>query len=51
MQKHPGAINTGIKELDGTLSVLLGTTILVGGFLGCFLDNIIPGTEYYINTG
>lgn len=45
MQKHPGAINTGIKELDGTLSVLLGTTILVGGFLGCFLDNIIPGKE------
>lgn len=45
MQKHPGAINTGIQELDGTLSVLLGTTILVGGFLGCFLDNIIPGTK------
>lgn len=45
MQKNPGAIDTGIKELDGTLSVLLGTTILVGGFLGCFLDHVIPGMD------
>lgn len=67
MQEHPGAINTGIKELDGmktavshyltqirrfkkkrfsgTLSVLLGTTILVGGCLGCLLDNVIPGSR------
>lgn len=43
MQENPGAINTGNDELDGTLSVLLGTTILVGGCIGCFLDNIIPG--------
>lgn len=46
MQKHPGVINTGIAELDSTLSVLLSTTILVGGFLGCFLDNFIPGFLY-----
>lgn len=44
MQQHPGAINTGNETVDSTLTVLLGTTILVGGFLGCFLDNIIPGT-------
>ncbi|XP_054725358.1 solute carrier family 23 member 2 [Anastrepha obliqua] len=44
MQEHPGVINTGNETLDSTLSVLLGTTILVGGLLGCFLDNIIPGT-------
>lgn len=43
MQEHPGAINTGVKELDSTLSVLLSTTILVGGILGCLLDNLIPG--------
>lgn len=43
MQQHPGVINTGIKELDSTLSVLLSTTILVGGVLGCLLDNLIPG--------
>lgn len=44
MQEHPGAINTGNETVDSTLSVLLGTTILVGGLLGCFLDNIILGT-------
>ncbi|XP_017461274.1 PREDICTED: solute carrier family 23 member 2 [Rhagoletis zephyria] len=45
MQEHPGSINTGNETIDSTLSVLLGTTILVGGLLGCFLDNIIPGTD------
>ncbi|XP_001358201.4 solute carrier family 23 member 1 [Drosophila pseudoobscura] len=44
MQEHPGAIDTGNETVDSTLSVLLGTTILVGGVLGCFLDNVIPGT-------
>lgn len=44
MQKHPGVISTNIEVLDSTLSVLLGTSILVGGALGCFLDHIIPGT-------
>lgn len=43
MKKNPGAIQTGYAELDGTLSVLLGTTILVGGVLGCFMDAVIPG--------
>lgn len=43
MQKHPSVINTGIEELDSTLTVLLSTTILVGGCLGCLLDNLIPG--------
>lgn len=42
MQKNPGLINTGV-ELDSTLSVLLSTTILVGGTIGCVLDNLIPG--------
>lgn len=46
MQKHPGTINTGIAEVDSTLTVLLSTTILVGGFLGCFLDNFIPGFDF-----
>jgi nucleobase transporter 1/2 len=32
------------ETVDSTLSVLLGTSILVGGFLGCLLDHIIPGT-------
>lgn len=49
MQKNPGLINTGIPELDSTLSVLLSTTILVGGCLGCLLDNLIPGIVYFLN--
>ena len=44
MQKNPGVISTNIEVLDSTLSVLLGTSILVGGALGCFLDHCIPGT-------
>ncbi|XP_058119868.1 solute carrier family 23 member 2 [Anopheles ziemanni] len=44
LQEHPGAIQTGNETVDSTLSVLLGTTILVGGVLGCALDNLIPGT-------
>lgn len=44
MQKNPGIISTNIEVLDSTLSVLLGTSILVGGALGCFLDHMIPGT-------
>lgn len=43
MQANPGQIQTGNAQLDGTLTVLLGTTILVGGVLGCFLDNVVPG--------
>ncbi|GAB0094180.1 solute carrier family 23 member 1 [Sergentomyia squamirostris] len=45
IQKNPGAIQTGNQTVDSTLSVLLGTTILVGGVLGCLLDHIIPGTR------
>ncbi|CRK87405.1 CLUMA_CG001207, isoform A [Clunio marinus] len=45
MQNHPGSINTGIEVIDSTLSVLLGTSILVGGALGCLLDHIVPGTD------
>lgn len=43
MQNHPGVIKTGNETIDATLSVLFGTTILVGGVLGCLLDNLIPG--------
>lgn len=49
MQAHPGVINTGIKELDSTLTVLLSTTILVGGCLGCLMDNLIPGKNHIIS--
>lgn len=45
MQKNPGAIRTGNDTVDSTLSVLLGTSILVGGIIGCVLDHVIPGTD------
>ncbi|BES87623.1 solute carrier family 23 [Nesidiocoris tenuis] len=45
MEANPNAIQTGNEILDSVLTVLLSTSILVGGFLGCFLDNIIPGTD------
>ncbi|CAH2036821.1 unnamed protein product, partial [Iphiclides podalirius] len=45
MSAHGGAISTGVSALDAVLQVLLSTSILVGGIVGCLLDNLIPGTE------
>lgn len=42
--KYPDIIQTGSTIIDSVLTVLFSTTILVGGALGCFLDNIIPGS-------
>ncbi|KOX68501.1 Solute carrier family 23 member 1 [Melipona quadrifasciata] len=44
MINHSGVIQTGNEIADGVITVLLSTTILVGGVVGCVLDNIIPGT-------
>ncbi|XP_058444918.1 solute carrier family 23 member 2-like [Malaya genurostris] len=44
LKDHPDFIQTGNETLDSTLTVLLSTSILVGGSLGCILDNLIPGT-------
>ncbi|KYN14148.1 Solute carrier family 23 member 2, partial [Trachymyrmex cornetzi] len=41
--KYPDTIQTGSAVVDSVFTVLLSTTILVGGALGCLLDNIIPG--------
>ena len=35
---------TSVRELDQIIIVLLETSMFVGGFLGFFLDNTIPGT-------
>ncbi|KAK8776496.1 hypothetical protein V5799_030159 [Amblyomma americanum] len=35
---------TGYDVLDQTILILLSTSMFVGGFLGIFLDNTIPGT-------
>ncbi|KAL3863439.1 hypothetical protein ACJMK2_005195 [Sinanodonta woodiana] len=42
--RNAGAINTGNHELDQAINVLLGTAMFVGGFIGCLLDNTVPGT-------
>ncbi|XP_042871312.1 solute carrier family 23 member 2-like [Penaeus japonicus] len=44
LQSSPGAIRTGSLILDQLLTVLLQTSMFVGGFLGFLLDNTIPGT-------
>lgn len=36
---------TGVPELDQIIKVLLSTHMFIGGFLGFFLDNTIPGTR------
>lgn len=40
---HLGVPLSGVKEVDHVLHILLTTNMFVGGFLGCFLDNTIPG--------
>lgn len=47
MIQHPDAIQTGLPILDNILTVLLSTSILVGGLLGCLMDNLIPGILQY----
>ncbi|XP_017305007.1 solute carrier family 23 member 2 isoform X5 [Diaphorina citri] len=44
MVHNADAIRTGSDIVDSILTVLLSTSILVGGMLGCLLDNLIPGT-------
>ncbi|XP_045128362.1 solute carrier family 23 member 1-like [Portunus trituberculatus] len=43
-QANSGILQTGSETFDQVLTVLLQTSMLVGGILGCFLDNTIPGT-------
>ncbi|CAB3260656.1 unnamed protein product [Arctia plantaginis] len=45
LSANAGVIHTGVDALDAVLQVLLSTSILVGGIIGCFLDNLIPGTD------
>uniref|UniRef100_A0AAQ4Q384 Solute carrier family 23 member 4 n=1 Tax=Gasterosteus aculeatus aculeatus TaxID=481459 RepID=A0AAQ4Q384_GASAC len=45
MFKNTTAIATGVIALDQVLTVLLTTSMFVGGFLGFILDNTIPGSK------
>ena len=42
--KHPDAITTGSIIADQILTVLLSTSMFVGGLVGAILDNTVPGT-------
>ncbi|KAG7177515.1 Solute carrier family 23 member 1-like 1, partial [Homarus americanus] len=41
---NPGIIQTGEPVVDQIITVLLQTSMFVGGTLGFILDNTIPGT-------
>ncbi|XP_054474379.1 solute carrier family 23 member 1-like isoform X2 [Anoplopoma fimbria] len=45
IMKNPDLLQTGVKEVDQVLRILLTTNMFVGGVLGFFLDNTIPGTK------
>ncbi|XP_072051816.1 solute carrier family 23 member 1-like [Amphiura filiformis] len=44
LSKYPHAIQTGSSELDSILTICLVNDVFVGGMIGFFLDNTIPGT-------
>lgn len=43
--KNPDFVNTGVRELDQVLHVLLTTSMFIGGLFGFILDNTAPGTK------
>ncbi|XP_070705172.1 solute carrier family 23 member 1-like isoform X1 [Pempheris klunzingeri] len=45
IMKNPDVLKIGVKEVDQVLYILMTTHMFVGGFLGFFLDNTIPGTK------
>uniref|UniRef100_A0A8C9X6R3 Solute carrier family 23 member 1-like n=1 Tax=Sander lucioperca TaxID=283035 RepID=A0A8C9X6R3_SANLU len=45
IMKNPDFLETDVKEVDQVLRILLTTHMFIGGFLGFFLDNTIPGTK------
>ncbi|EDO49567.1 predicted protein, partial [Nematostella vectensis] len=44
LNKHPEAIKTGSQGIDQIVTVLLKTSMAVGGITGLILDNALPGT-------
>ncbi|ELT96003.1 hypothetical protein CAPTEDRAFT_113409 [Capitella teleta] len=44
VSSHPDSIHTGNDIVDQILTVLLSSSMFVGGFVGFFLDNTVPGT-------
>lgn len=44
LEKRKGVIDTGNREADQVIVVLLSTSMFVGGVVGFLLDNTVPGT-------
>ncbi|KAG8138025.1 putative Solute carrier family 23 member 2-like protein [Naja naja] len=45
VENNTDKLKTGTVQLDQVIQVLLTTGMFVGGFLGFFLDNTIPGSQ------
>ncbi|XP_070564739.1 solute carrier family 23 member 1-like [Ptychodera flava] len=45
LNANQGIISTGNQEVDQIITVLLSTSMFVGGLFGFILDNTIPGTQ------
>ncbi|XP_074658861.1 solute carrier family 23 member 1-like [Tubulanus polymorphus] len=45
MKSQTNPINTGNEVIDQIFTVLLSTSMFVGGFIGFVLDNTVPGTK------
>ena len=48
MEQGEKLIDTGSDEFDQIITVLLSTSMFIGGSLGFILDNTIPGNIYNI---
>ncbi|XP_005093309.1 solute carrier family 23 member 1 [Aplysia californica] len=44
LEGNPNAIKTGNEDVDRVITVLLGTSMFVGGVIAFVLDNTVPGT-------
>jgi len=44
-KSNPGAIQTGSSAADQIFTVLLSTSMFVGGAIAMLLDNTVPGTK------
>nr|KAG5714188.1 hypothetical protein BaRGS_018405 [Batillaria attramentaria] len=44
VKQNPDGVQTGSKDANRIISIMLSNPVFVGGVLACFLDNTVPGT-------
>jgi len=44
------SVDIGNSQVDQMLMIVLGTPMFVGGFIGCLLDNTMPGKQLFFFT-